>query len=156
MHAGTLTHMAPELLLHGHASKPSDVYAFGILFWELATGRRAFQGVPVALLGHNVAHLRWRPGWVPGVAPPLKVLVEQCWAHQASHRPSFQQVLQRLEQLLQMSPEDMLAADSGSQQSSTSALGTSTRGSEITSASGAPGHSITGDWSMVAPQEQRQ
>ena len=33
-------------------------YAFGIVLWELLTGRRAFQGVPVALLGHNVAHLR--------------------------------------------------------------------------------------------------
>jgi serine/threonine protein kinase len=36
--------MAPELLLHGRASKASDVYAFGILLWELATGLRAFQG----------------------------------------------------------------------------------------------------------------
>jgi serine/threonine protein kinase len=39
---GTLTHMAPELLLHGHASRASDVYAFGILLWEMATGLRAF------------------------------------------------------------------------------------------------------------------
>jgi serine/threonine protein kinase len=36
--------MAPELLLHGHASKASDVYAFGILLWEMVTGLRAFQG----------------------------------------------------------------------------------------------------------------
>jgi serine/threonine protein kinase len=50
--------MSPELLLHGQAGKPSDVYAFSILLWELVTGRRAFQGVPMALLGHNVAHLR--------------------------------------------------------------------------------------------------
>jgi serine/threonine protein kinase len=42
---GTLTHMAPELLLHGRASKASDVYAFGILLWELVTGLRAFQGM---------------------------------------------------------------------------------------------------------------
>lgn len=36
--------MAPELLLEGRASKASDVYAFGILLWELATGQRAFHG----------------------------------------------------------------------------------------------------------------
>jgi serine/threonine protein kinase len=41
---GTLTHMAPELLLHRRASKASDVYAFAILLWELYTARRAFQG----------------------------------------------------------------------------------------------------------------
>jgi serine/threonine protein kinase len=44
---GTLTHMAPELLLQGRASKASDVYAFGILLWELATGRRAFSGAVI-------------------------------------------------------------------------------------------------------------
>lgn len=41
---GTLTHMAPELLLAGWASTASDVYAYGILLWELATGQRAFAG----------------------------------------------------------------------------------------------------------------
>lgn len=35
---GTLNHMAPELLLHGHASRASDVYAFGILMVRLLNG----------------------------------------------------------------------------------------------------------------------
>ena len=51
---GTLTHMAPELLLHGHISKRGDVYAFGILLWELFTGEKAFRGTPKALLPHQV------------------------------------------------------------------------------------------------------
>jgi serine/threonine protein kinase len=46
--------MAPELLLHGHASKASDVYAYGILLWEMLTGGRAFKGYPVALLAYQV------------------------------------------------------------------------------------------------------
>lgn len=41
---GTLNHMSPELLVHGHASRASDVYAMGILLWEMATGGRAFSG----------------------------------------------------------------------------------------------------------------
>jgi serine/threonine protein kinase len=35
---GTMTHMAPETLTKGHISKASDVYAFGILMWELYSG----------------------------------------------------------------------------------------------------------------------
>ena len=41
---GTLTHMAPEVLLAGRLSKASDVYAFGITLWELYTGGHAFKG----------------------------------------------------------------------------------------------------------------
>jgi hypothetical protein len=33
-----------QLLLHGRASRASDVYAYGILLWDLATGQRAFAG----------------------------------------------------------------------------------------------------------------
>jgi serine/threonine protein kinase len=36
--------MAPELLLTGRASPASDVYAYGILLWELSTGQRALAG----------------------------------------------------------------------------------------------------------------
>ena len=32
-----MTHMAPELLMMGHVSKASDVYAYGILLWEICT-----------------------------------------------------------------------------------------------------------------------
>jgi serine/threonine protein kinase len=36
--------MAPELLMHGRCSRASDVYSYGILLWELATGSKAFAG----------------------------------------------------------------------------------------------------------------
>jgi serine/threonine protein kinase len=42
--------MAPELLLHGHASRASDVYAFGILL------------VSVTVTAEPVAHCCISPG----------------------------------------------------------------------------------------------
>jgi serine/threonine protein kinase len=83
---GTLTHMAPELLLHGRASKASDVYAYGILLWELSTGRRPYSGTPVGMLAHKVAQQGWRPAWPGGCCLPVQTLTEACWAHDPAAR----------------------------------------------------------------------
>eukprot|EP00775_Hariotina_reticulata_P007113 gene7113-7327_t len=39
---GTPTHISPELFMAGHVSKASDVYAFGILLFEVITSQRAY------------------------------------------------------------------------------------------------------------------
>lgn len=38
-----MTHMAPEVMLRGKLSRQSDVYAFGVLLWELYSGGHAFK-----------------------------------------------------------------------------------------------------------------
>jgi serine/threonine protein kinase len=86
---GTPTHMSPELFLSGHVSKASDVYAFGILLYEILTGKRAYAGVPIPLLPHEVARQGLRPSW-PRNLPPgcrdLQSLAEACWAQQPQDR----------------------------------------------------------------------
>jgi serine/threonine protein kinase len=42
---GTVTHMPPELLTTGRLSKSVDVYAFGVLLWEMCTGKRPWAGM---------------------------------------------------------------------------------------------------------------
>lgn len=54
---GTLTHMAPEILIKGRISKAADVYALGMVLWELYTGKHVFKGIPRALLGHQITLL---------------------------------------------------------------------------------------------------
>lgn len=44
MLAGTLSHMAPEVLLGAEADVRSDIWAFGVLLYELATGELPFAG----------------------------------------------------------------------------------------------------------------
>lgn len=35
---GTITHMAPETIREGLLAAPCDVYAWGVLLWEMITG----------------------------------------------------------------------------------------------------------------------
>eukprot|EP00878_Enallax_costatus_P015115 GHUV01015827.1.p1 GENE.GHUV01015827.1~~GHUV01015827.1.p1 ORF type:complete len:582 (+),score=126.05 GHUV01015827.1:174-1748(+) len=42
---GTMSHMPPELLRYGKQSPAGDIYAFGIMMWEVFTGAQAFKYV---------------------------------------------------------------------------------------------------------------
>lgn len=76
---GTLTHMAPEVLMYGKISRASDVYAFGILLWELYTAQQAFKGTPRVLLGHEVAKMGHRPEFPPDCPFDYQLLACRCW-----------------------------------------------------------------------------
>ena len=47
---GTFQYMAPEQLEGGDADERTDIFAFGAMFYEMLTGRRAFQGKSQASL----------------------------------------------------------------------------------------------------------
>jgi serine/threonine protein kinase len=50
---GTVTHAAPELLSEGRLTKSSDVFAFGMLLWELVTGDRLFPDMHTTQVGRT-------------------------------------------------------------------------------------------------------
>ncbi|KAG1680208.1 hypothetical protein FOA52_000322 [Chlamydomonas sp. UWO 241] len=51
---GTVTHTPPELIVDGVLSKSCDVYAFGMLLWEMYMGQRPFTGLNQAQIMHHV------------------------------------------------------------------------------------------------------
>ena len=80
----------------------ADVYAFGLLLWELMHERRAFEGMssPTAFLG---ACNGLRPQFSEAFHLDLMIpaLTVECWAQRPEDRPSMSTVLERLEACMQ-------------------------------------------------------
>src|SRR5215470_12654650 len=51
--AGTLAYMAPEQIEGGETDVRTDIFGFGLVTWEMVTGRRPFQGSNQASLTHS-------------------------------------------------------------------------------------------------------
>jgi len=49
-YSGTVTHMPPELIEDGKVYQQGDVYAFGIMMWEVRSGVWMLHGVRVSSL----------------------------------------------------------------------------------------------------------
>ena len=79
-----MSHMAPELLRCGRQSPAADVYAFGIVMWEVAAGTSAFDGMHYIEVISKVALKGQRPQLPAPVAEVMGQdfisLMEDCWA----------------------------------------------------------------------------
>lgn len=96
---GTVTHMPPELLASGIMSPSADVYALGILMWEVYTAERVFKTMSDGEVIVAVVTKRLRPTFPSDVTTEYKVLAEKCWAEHAEDRPTLEQVLAEMEQV---------------------------------------------------------
>jgi hypothetical protein len=87
---GTPDYVAPETV-EGRGTEPSsDLYALGVVLYELLTGRRPFiADTPFAVLKKHCTEDPLPPGSIkPGVPPPLESIVMQLLRKDPAQRPA--------------------------------------------------------------------
>ena len=87
--AGTTAYMAPEQLAGSAATQRSDIYALGLVLYEIFTGRRAFTTKSIADLIRQQNTLAVpRPSSVaPTIAPSVERAILQCLDPHPENRP---------------------------------------------------------------------
>jgi hypothetical protein len=85
---GTFQYMAPEQLEGNETDARSDLWALGCVLYEMATGRRAFEGKSQASLISSIMGSQPAPisQLVPLTPPVLERLVQACLAKDAADR----------------------------------------------------------------------
>jgi serine/threonine-protein kinase len=82
---GTLPYMAPEILRGCEATERTDIWALGVVLYEMVAGNRPFQGHAASELVSAI--LRDAPAPLPPSAPSvLKRIIERCLEKEAGHR----------------------------------------------------------------------
>jgi serine/threonine protein kinase len=98
--SGTPGYMAPELLRGTEPSVQVDVFAFGVLLFEMLTRRMPFARDPDSFGSSQVRYAAARPPApsevMPGVPPKLDEVVRHCLAEPDERYPDVSSLLQAL------------------------------------------------------------
>jgi eukaryotic-like serine/threonine-protein kinase len=76
---GTAAYMSPEQARGTTADKRADIWAFGVVLWEMLTGKRLFEGATVSDTIASV--LKTEPDWnalAPTTDPAIRRLLRRC------------------------------------------------------------------------------
>ncbi|GAA5053274.1 serine/threonine-protein kinase [Thermocatellispora tengchongensis] len=87
---GTIGYMAPEQVTKGAADVRSDVYAAGVMLYELLVGRPPYEGESPMAIAYKHVHETVPPpsSLVPGTPPQLDTLVAAATAREPEARPA--------------------------------------------------------------------
>ncbi|KAL8157307.1 hypothetical protein AgCh_002126 [Apium graveolens] len=103
---GSYRYMAPEVFKHRKYDKKVDVFSFAMILYEMLEGdpplshHEPYEAAKYVSEGH-------RPMFrAKGFTQELRALTEQCWAADMNKRPSFLDILKRLEKIKETLPAE--------------------------------------------------
>ncbi len=92
---GTVSYLSPELVVDGHADARSDVYAAGVLIYEMLTGQKPHQADSPIQVAYKHVHEDIPPPsrLMPSLPPYVDALVARATARDTALRPADATVL---------------------------------------------------------------
>ena len=86
---GTPAYMAPELLQSNTFTEKTDVYAYGMIVFEVLAGDTPWSGLNQMQIMMQVCIQKDRPKIDGGAPADLVALMQRCWDHEPDARPTF-------------------------------------------------------------------
>ncbi|KAG2499518.1 hypothetical protein HYH03_002465 [Edaphochlamys debaryana] len=96
---GTPFYASPEVRQHGNLTKASDVFALGVVLWEMYHGRPCYQRVRGV---KNYVHATGYPSFPPACPGPYAELAVRCLRRSLEDRPALAEAHEVLRSLLML------------------------------------------------------
>ncbi|KAL5259041.1 hypothetical protein ACHWQZ_G009495 [Mnemiopsis leidyi] len=97
---GTVAWMAPEVMRQSLVSEKCDTYSFGMLLWELITGKIPFHGEEDPQIMFGVCQRKRRPPIPEGCPEEFANLITKCWQDEPEKRPSIDDINKKIGKML--------------------------------------------------------
>ncbi|XP_047316720.1 integrin-linked protein kinase 1-like [Impatiens glandulifera] len=103
---GSYRYMAPEVFKHRKYDKKVDVFSFAMILYQMLEGEpplsnyEPYEAAKIVAAGD-------RPEFrAKGYHPELQELTKECWSKRMNERPTFLEILKRLEKIKEMISSD--------------------------------------------------
>src|SRR3989337_377576 len=103
---GVISYMAPEILQGKKYTMASDIYSFGMIMWELITGRMPFwdQNNDIELIIKICKN--FRPPIIRNAPKGYVELMQKCWDSDPNKRPTTVYILDTLINMVEIEKEN--------------------------------------------------